>query len=99
MSRREERTRGMMRVVALHDDDGSFDREFWATIPAQRRLELVWDMVLEYLGWRGLDGDQSRLQRSVCRIERRDHLIQNKRASGRPQDLIDLEVLEERARP
>lgn len=28
----------------------------------------------------------------------RGHLIQNKRASGRPQDLLDLEILEARAR-
>lgn len=30
MDRREERRKGTMRVVGLHDDDGSFDREFWA---------------------------------------------------------------------
>ena len=70
MSRREERQRGSARLVPLHADDGSFDREFWATVPPAARLELVWDMVLEFLSWRGLDGDQSRLQRSVCRIER-----------------------------
>lgn len=140
MSRRDERKRGTARLIRLREDDGAFDREFWATVPPPTRLELVWDMALEYLSWRGLDGDQSRLQRSICRIEHPDlifqigvapnrvdvmtsidgvrfseaweareitrygdqqvpvisraHLIQNKRASGRPQDLIDLEILE-----
>lgn len=70
MSRREERERGTSRVTRLHEDDGSFDREFWAAVPPATRLELVWDMVLEYSSWRGLDGDQPRLQRSVCRVER-----------------------------
>ena len=68
MSRREQRSKGMMRVVGLHDDDGSFDRAFWQTIPREERLELVWDMTLEYLEW--LNGGQSGLQRSVCRVER-----------------------------
>lgn len=56
-------------MVGLHDDDGSFDREFWATIPAQRRLEMMWDMVLEYCAWQGIDGDQLRLQRSVLVVK------------------------------
>lgn len=60
----------MARIVGLHDDDGSFDREFWATIPPGKRVELMWDMVLEHLAWQGIDGDQLRLQRSVLRIER-----------------------------
>ena len=71
MDRREERSKGMMRVVGLHEDDGAFDREFWRTIPPSKRLELVWDMVLEYLEWRGLNAGEPRLQRSVCRIEQR----------------------------
>jgi hypothetical protein len=70
VSRQEERERGSARLVRLHEDDGSFDREFWAKIPSVRRLELVWDMALEFMSWRGIDGDQSRLQRSICRLER-----------------------------
>jgi len=69
MDRRQERGRGMMRAVGLHDDDGSFDRDFWASVPSEQRLELVWDMVLEFREWAS-DGSQSRLQRSVCRVER-----------------------------
>jgi len=69
MDRRELRSAGMSRVGTLHGDDGSFDREFWAAIPPAERLELVWDMALEAQEWRGRGGGQSRLQRSVCRLE------------------------------
>jgi hypothetical protein len=58
-------------LVPLHEDDGSFDREFWATVLPAKRLKAVWDMVLEFRAWQGLDGDQPRLQRSICRLERR----------------------------
>ncbi len=71
MDRREQRRRGMARLVGLHDDDGAFDRAFWQTIPPHERLALVWELVLESDAWRGSDGSESRLQRSVCRLERR----------------------------
>jgi hypothetical protein len=70
MDRREERSAGMSRVGTVHDQDRSFDREFWARVAPVERLELVWDMALESLEWRGQGGSQSRLQRSVCRLER-----------------------------
>jgi hypothetical protein len=60
----------MSRVGTLRDDDGSFDRQFWAAIPPAERLELVWDMALEAQEWRGRSGGESGLQRSVCRLER-----------------------------
>ncbi|MBE3099801.1 MAG: hypothetical protein IMZ44_22010 [Planctomycetes bacterium] len=66
----EQRPHATARLVPLHADDGRFDREFWAGIDPTRRLELVWDMVAEFLTWRGLDAAESRLQRSVCRLER-----------------------------
>jgi hypothetical protein len=67
----ERRSRSVARIVALHGDDGSFDRAFWASIVPARRLELLWEMTLEYCAWQGDDAGQSRLQRSVCRVERR----------------------------
>jgi hypothetical protein len=60
----------MSRVGTVQAEDGSFDREFWARIPPAERLVLVWDMALESLEWRGQSASQSRLQRSVCRVER-----------------------------
>jgi hypothetical protein len=57
--------------VRLHEDDGEFDRAFWRDIPPARRLELAWELVLEYLAWRSPDAGEPGLQRSVCRVERR----------------------------
>jgi hypothetical protein len=65
------RAAGVSRIVRLHEDDGAFDRAFWAGLPPSRRLEAVWDLVLEYLAWREPHAPESRLQRSVCRVERR----------------------------
>jgi uncharacterized protein with von Willebrand factor type A (vWA) domain len=70
MDRREEREAGVSRVIKLHDDDGSFDAAFWARFTPAQRVELVWDMALEAQELRGKGGSQSRLQRSVCRLER-----------------------------
>jgi hypothetical protein len=53
MDRREERSAGMSRLGTLRDEDGSFDREFWARVPPAERLALVWDMALEAQEWRG----------------------------------------------
>jgi hypothetical protein len=58
------------RAVSLHGDDGEFDRELWSRIPPAERLALVWDMALESLEWRGERARYSRLQKSVCRVER-----------------------------
>jgi hypothetical protein len=71
MDRREERLRGKARLSRQGEDDGSFDREFWSGVPAAQRLELVWDMVLEFLASQGDDNSEPRLQKSVCHLERR----------------------------
>ncbi|OGG46489.1 MAG: hypothetical protein A3F84_21420 [Candidatus Handelsmanbacteria bacterium RIFCSPLOWO2_12_FULL_64_10] len=74
MDRRMERSQGTMRVVHLHEDDGSFDREFWATIPPERRLEMMWDMVLEYCAWlesMAINSDFRDLFSSLSRFEAR----------------------------
>jgi hypothetical protein len=71
VSAREARAAGTSRIVGLHDDHGAFDRGFWAAVPPARRLEMVWELVLEYQAWREPDAGQSGLQRSVCRLERR----------------------------
>ena len=69
MDRRTERLSGSSRLLR-HADDGAFDRQFWRTIPPEQRLEMVWDMVVEWLAWRGGTDGEPRLQRSVCRVER-----------------------------
>ena len=71
VSARAARAAGTSRIVGLHEDHGEFDRRFWEGIPPSRRLEIVWELALEYLAWREPDAGQSGLQRSVCRLERR----------------------------
>ena len=52
-------------------DEREFDDRFWRELGPVKRLEAVWDMVLEAPAWKGEDPGQSRLQRSVLRVERR----------------------------
>ena len=68
----ERRRLGVGRLINLHEDDGVFDRTFWGEIPPHQRLEALWDMTLDFLALQGHGGDQPRLQRSVCRVERRE---------------------------
>jgi hypothetical protein len=70
VGRREERMNGSARVFRGRFDDGSFDRENWARRSTAEKIDAVWDMVLEHRSWRGESGEP-RLQRSVCRVERR----------------------------
>lgn len=67
----ERRRLGTGRVIGHHEDDGAFDRAFWRAIPPHERLEAVWGMTLDFLALQGQCVDQLRLQRSVCRVERR----------------------------
>jgi hypothetical protein len=71
MGARDGRVGAASRIVRLHQDDGAFDRAFWARVPPSERLEMTWELALEYLAWRSPDAGESRLQRSVCRVERR----------------------------
>ena len=69
--RAERQQRGFMtRKIGLHEDDGSFDREFWSRIDPDRRIEMVWELTLEWYAWQGIDGTQQRLQRSVVSVKR-----------------------------
>jgi hypothetical protein len=69
MTDRERRQRGTSRIIGLHDDQHALDRELMARTTIEQRLEAMWDLVLEYRNWGG-HGDQPRLQRSLCRVER-----------------------------
>lgn len=71
MSRIEERRAGESRIVRRQEDDGAFDREFWHSVPPDVRLASVWEMVLDVLLLKVPHEAESRLQRSVCRLERR----------------------------
>ena len=67
----ERRERMTVRRFPSNAAADAHDREYWAAIPPDRRLEMVWDLTLDLHALQGLSGDQPRLQRSVCRVERR----------------------------
>lgn len=46
------------------------DIEFWKRLTPNERLALVWDLTLEAEALRTGHADQSRLQRSACRVQR-----------------------------
>jgi hypothetical protein len=56
---------GVGRKINVHDDDGSFDREFWDRYTPSERMMLVWTMVQEEHAARGGDPAELRFQRSV----------------------------------
>lgn len=58
------------KLVRMGPEEAAFDAEFWRAIPAERRVELLWDMVLEALALKGEVKDEPRLQRTVARMHR-----------------------------
>lgn len=62
----------MSRVLRAGEvDDGSFDLDFWQRVGAEGIFAAAWEMVSEQRAFRGDDGDEPRLQRTVCRVVRR----------------------------
>ena len=52
-------------------DDGKFDLAFWQSVGAEGIFAAAAEMVAELRSFRGDDGDEPRLQRSVLRVVRR----------------------------
>ena len=71
MSSGTERPRRVVtgRLVRMGEDERAFDEAFWRSIPPHQRVELLWDMVLDALAVKGIQGEP-RLQRSVGCIQR-----------------------------
>ena len=59
------------RLIHRSEDDGSFDHEFWRKAGAEGRFAAAWEMVVEAELFKGKNADQSRLQRSIARLQRR----------------------------
>lgn len=59
------------RLIKRDENNGSFDRSFWQDAGAEARFAATWEMVAEARLFRGLDGSEPRLQRSVQSIQRR----------------------------
>jgi hypothetical protein len=71
MADRERRQQATTRLVRLSQDDGALDRAAWAGSTMEERIAAVWELTLECLAWSDPDAGEPRLQRSVCRLERR----------------------------
>ena len=67
----DRRTRMPVRRFSSNAEADEQDLAYWTAIPPHQRLEVVWDLVLDFRAVQGLSGDQPGLQRSVCRVERR----------------------------
>jgi hypothetical protein len=52
------------------DEADRMDWEFWQSVGAEGRFAAAWEMVAEVNAFRGGDGNQPRLQRSVQNIQR-----------------------------
>jgi len=79
----------------LDDLDRSFDIEFWQAEPPRARFDATWDLGIPGVAFipawrRRVEVDFDGLP--VPFISRED-LIEAKRASGRPQDLLDVASL------
>jgi hypothetical protein len=57
------------RLVRMGEEEQVFDDAFWRSMTGEERVELLWQMVLDALAVKGIDGEP-RLQRSVGSIRR-----------------------------
>lgn len=60
------------RLIRRAEDDRSFDRAFWQRQGSEAIFAAAWEMVQEVRLFRRQDADESRLDRSVERIVRRE---------------------------
>ncbi len=71
MDDRERRGQATTRLIRMDEDDGALDRAAWHGSTMEERIAAVWELTLECLAWSDPDAGEPRLQRSVCRLERR----------------------------
>ena len=71
MESSKRREIGVAPVVALHGEHGVSETNEWAEHSMEERIAAVWEITLASLAWGAPNASEPRLQRSVCRIERR----------------------------
>ena len=62
----------MERMGPRGPEEQRFDREFWRRVGHEGRFAAAWQMVVEANLIRGRDAGESRLQRSVQTVKRRE---------------------------
>jgi hypothetical protein len=60
------------RLIRQDEDHGEFDREFWQEAGYEARFAAMWQMVAEADLFRGKNASESRLQRTVEHLQRRE---------------------------
>ena len=73
----------MARLIHRHEDDGSFDREFWRRVGPEGRWAAMWQMVKDYIVLRGGDESDLRFQRTVAKLKRRESAVSRRRGVRR----------------
>jgi hypothetical protein len=92
----QDEKRGV-RVKRLGEND---DLELFRNTTPAERIDMMWQLTLDAWAAKGEPITNPKMDRSVVRVVRqipvlgRSHLIANKRAVGRPQDLADAARLE-----
>ena len=84
-----QRTDYMERKGKISELDRSFDLHFWQAQSTERRFNAAWEMVIHYARVKGLHVRQLRLHLAGMT----EAGIVSKLASGRPQDLLDADLL------
>jgi hypothetical protein len=60
-----------VRRATLGPEDERLDREFWAGIPPEERVEEAWRLTLELWELKGWDAGEPGLRRPAARVVRR----------------------------
>jgi hypothetical protein len=68
----ERTTKRLVTVRVAHswEEAERLDREWWAQFTPDQKVAMLWGMTMDYLAFKGIV-DEPRLQRSVCRFQRR----------------------------
>ncbi|OIO95917.1 MAG: hypothetical protein AUJ92_07165 [Armatimonadetes bacterium CG2_30_59_28] len=88
----------MERKGPIEDLDRSFDVQFWQAQSPQGKFQATWELIVHACKVKGTSETwQARgevdLDGLTVVFTAKEHLIAAKRSSGRPQDLIDADLL------
>ena len=61
----------MERLIKIDKMDDDFDLKFWKMAGDKAKIEATWNMVVDYLKIRGVNGKKIRLRRDIQNIKQR----------------------------
>lgn len=68
MTKAKPKRKVTVRIAHSWEEAERLDREWWDRYPPEKRMEMAWDLVVDYFAMRGEHG-VPRLQRSVCSVK------------------------------